>query len=83
MQEFSEKFPRNFREISGKFPGKCVVIRKREIDLVNREIKIFTKFLQKNNPETMSDSPVECLRNMIFNLIVILFPTTFKHESIK
>ena len=42
MQEFSEKFPGNLREISGKFPGKCVVIRKREIDLVNREIKIFT-----------------------------------------
>ena len=59
MQEFSEKFSGKFREIYGKFPGKCVVIRKREIDLVNREIKIFTKFLEENNPETIPDPPVE------------------------
>ena len=35
------------------------MIRKREIDLVNREIKIFTKFLKENNLETMPDPPVE------------------------
>ena len=54
-REFSVKFSKFF----GKFPGKCVMIRKREIDLVNREIKIFTKFLKENNLETMPDPPVE------------------------
>ena len=53
------EFPENFRKFFGKFPGKCVMIRKREIDLVNREIKIFTKFLKENNLETMPDPPVE------------------------
>ena len=57
-QEFSGKFSEKFGEISGKFPVKYRVIRKREIDLVNREIKIFTKFLQKNNPQIMLSSPV-------------------------
>ena len=60
-------FPRNFRkfsgEISGKFPVKCKVIRKREIEIANRKINIFTKDLQKNNPEIILSSPVEYLRN--------------------
>ena len=76
-QEFSENFTGKFGEISGKFPVKYWVIRKREIDLVNREIKIFTKFLQKNNPQIMLSSPVKYLRNNNFYLIVILFPITF------
>lgn len=67
----------NFRYISGKFPVKCVVIRKREIDLVNREIKIFTKFLQKNNPQIMLSSPVKYLRKYNFYPIQRFFPIVF------
>ena len=76
-QEFSENFPVKFGEISGKFPVKYRVIRKREIDLVNREIKIFTKFLQKNNPQIMLSSPVKYIRNDNFDQNVNLLPTGF------
>ena len=63
-------FLRNFREISAKFSGnfrenseKIMVIRKRENDIVKREIKIFIIGLQENNSEIIPDSPVEYLRN--------------------
>ena len=83
MQEFSEKFPVKFRKIFGKFPGKCVVIRKREIDLVNREIKIFQKFLEENTSETMPDPPVTQLRNGKFRQIYRVFPTPFICKTAK
>ena len=53
------------------------VLKNTKMNVVKRKINVFTKFLKENNPETMPDSPVEHLRNMIFHLIVILFPTTF------
>ena len=57
------------------FFSKFFCFKNTKIDLVKRKINIFSKFLEENNPETMPDSPVECIRNMIFNLIVNLFPT--------
>ena len=70
--EISEKFSGNFREIS----GKCVMIRKREIDLVNREIKIFTKGLQKNNPGIKLSSSIKYLRKCNFPSRVHVFSTS-------
>ena len=73
FREFSENFSGNFRKIF----GKCVMIRKREIDLVNREIKIFTKGLQKNNPGIKLSSPIKYLRKCNFGQIARFFPTPF------
>ena len=59
-------FPKIFRKISvkfrGKFPVNCVVIRKREKDIAQRQNKILIKGLHENNPEIMLNSPVEYLR---------------------
>ena len=93
-REFSEKFSRKFRKISEKFPLKCSVIRKREIEFVNRKIKIFTKGLQKNNPEIMLSSPVKYLQkcknrpsarflpctfnNVMSTMITLLYHTCFR-----
>ena len=59
-----------------------MVIRKREIDLVNREIKIFQKFLEENTSETMPDPPVTQLRNGKFRQIYRVFPTPFIYRHI-
>ena len=68
VQEFSEKFSGNFGEISGKFPVNCVVIRKREKCIAQRQNKILIKGLHENNPEIMLNSPVEYLRKCNFTL---------------
>ena len=47
---------------------------------MKRKINIFTKFLKKNNPETIPDPPVEYLRNNNLHVIVDLFPTAFTYE---
>ncbi len=49
------------------------MIRKREIDLVNLEIKIFTKGLQKNNPGIKLSSPIKYLRKYNFDQITRFF----------
>ena len=35
------------------------VLKNTKINIVKRKINIFTKFLDENNPETMTDPPVE------------------------
>ena len=35
------------------------VLKNTKINIVKRKINIFTKFLNENNPETMTDPPVE------------------------
>ena len=54
-------------------------LKNTKINIVKRKINIFTKFLNENNPETMTDPPVEYLRNVICHLIVDLFTTTFMY----
>ena len=78
-QEFSEKFLRNFRKISGKFPVKCVVIRKREIEIVKRQNNILMKGLYENNSTIMLNPPVKYLRKCNFSQIARLFPTPFMY----
>ena len=59
FREISE----NFLKISGEFPVKFVMIRKREIKIVQRQINILIKDLRENNPTIIPDSPVEYRRN--------------------
>ena len=58
-----------FHQVSGKFLRKHMVIRKWEIYIVNREIKIFTKGLYENNSEIELSSPVKYLRKCNFHQI--------------
>ena len=73
FREISEKFSGNFREIS----GKCVVIRKREIEIVKRQNNILMKGLCENNPTIMLNPPVKYLRKCNFSQIARFFPTPF------
>ena len=66
-------FPRNFR----KFPGKCVMIRKREIHIVACQNNILINDLWENNSTIIPDPPVEYLRNDNLNAFRHVFPTTF------
>ena len=70
----------NFREISEDFPEILRDGRDIHIDIVKRQIKIFIIGLQKNNPEIMSDPPVEYLRNINFSVIIRFFPTGFMYR---
>ena len=75
-RKISENFPGDFREISEKFPG----VRKREIEIVRPQNKIFTNRLQEMNPEIMPDPPVEYLRKCKFNHFHGFFPTGFIYQ---
>ena len=82
--EFSRKFPGyflkisgNFREISGIFPSRSGVDPKTEIDIIQREIKIFTNRFKENDPTIMLDPPAKYLQNVNLDQIHGLLPTTF------
>ena len=78
--ENSGKFPENFRNFSGNFPefsAELKDIQISKIDIVKRQINIFTIRLHKNNPEIMLDPSVQYLRKSNFCRIMCLFPSPF------
>jgi len=77
--------------IFGKFPGKFWnftgifrLVPRTKIEVLKRQIKIFTVGLKENNPEIMLNPPAQYLRKCNFHVFypsIRIFPNTFKSDT--
>ena len=70
--EFSWEFWGNFLENSGIFR----LVPRTKIDILNRQIKIFTVGLKENNSEIMLNPPAQYLRKFNFHVFTQVLPNT-------
>ena len=75
-----------FLGIFGKFPGKFWnfpgifrLVPRTKIDILNRQIKIFTVGLKENNSEIMLNPPAQYLRKFNFHAFAQVLPNTFTY----
>ena len=52
-----------------------------KIDILNRQIKIFTVGLKENNSEIMLNPPAQYLRKFNFHAFTQVLPNTFKSSE--
>ena len=60
------------------FPGIFRLVPRTKIDILNRQIKIFTVGLKENNSEIMLNPPAQYLRKFNFHAFAQVLPNTFK-----
>ena len=78
IKEFWGIFLGNFGKFPGKFwnfPGIFRLVPRTKIDILNRQIKIFTVGLKENNSEIILNPPDQYLRKFNFHSFTQVLPT--------